>query len=346
MFQRFARRSRQRKPAEQPSGKPFPISRRSCSQSLLRASQSLLLLFLQSSSCDRFGIPPTRLLVRQTFSLLSVVWPALRFLCKWKWRRLSSSARLTQTTRFGCRTVGHRNGGQTAGETHAHPSREFAVGPSSQQKGAKETKELIVLNSLILDCRLTAGALSKEASSQVWPRWLPTGRHQQISERLFCSLPKAHGHHFFHHVHVFTDGSVDFDEAQSSSPFPPSALSAGFSGVVFVACGNELLFLGAFWSPLFQQFSQCKTPSASQRLRLKLAAVAGTLKLFGNTLARHRVGLTIHADCPFAIQATKGLCSSKACSFDTDLTRKNFVLLAQHIPIDIIHVSAHQGEHR
>ena len=33
--QRFARRSRQRKPAEQPSGKLFPISRRSCSQSPL-----------------------------------------------------------------------------------------------------------------------------------------------------------------------------------------------------------------------------------------------------------------------------------------------------------------------
>ena len=112
-------------------------------------------------------------------------------------------------------------------------------------------------------------------------------------------------------------------------------------GVVFVACGKELLFLGAFWSPLFQQFSQCKTPSASQA---ELAAVAGTLKLFGDTLARHRVGLTIHADCLFAIQATKGLCASKACSVLTDLTRKDFVLLSLHIPIDIIHVSAHQGD--
>ena len=54
----------------------------------------------------------------------------------------------------------------------------------------------------------------------------------------FCSLPEAHDHHLVHHVHVFTDGSVDFDEAQSSSPLPPSALSAGFSGVVFVACGK------------------------------------------------------------------------------------------------------------
>ena len=80
----------------------------------------------------------------------------------------------------------------------------------------------------------------------------------------FYSLPKAHDHHLVHHVHVFKDGSVDLDEAQSSSPFPPSALSAGFSGVVFVACGNELHFLGAFWSSLFQQFSQCKNPSASQ----------------------------------------------------------------------------------
>ena len=157
----------------------------------------------------------------------------------------------------------------------------------------------------------------------------------------FCSLPKAHDHHLVHHVHVFTDGSVDFDEAQSSSPFPPSALSAGFSGVVSVACGKELLFLGALWSPLFQQFSQCKNPSASQA---EFAAVAGTLKFFGNTLARHRVGLTIHADCLFAIQATKGLCSSKTCSALTDLTRKDFVLLSQHILIDIIHVSAHQGD--
>ena len=109
---------------------------------------------------------------------------------------------------------------------------------------------------------------------------------------------------------MFTDGSVDFDEVQSSSPVPPWALSGGFSGVVFVACGEELLFLGAFWSPLSQHFSQCKTPSASQA---ELAEVASTLKLFGSILARHRVGLTIHADCLFAIQATKGLCASKAC---------------------------------
>ena len=52
----------------------------------------------------------------------------------------------------------------------------------------------------------------------------------------------------------------------------------------------------------------------------------------------------IHADCLIAIQATKGLCASKACSVLTDLTRKDFVLLSQHIPIDIIHVSAHQGD--
>ena len=99
--------------------------------------------------------------------------------------------------------------------------------------------------------------------------------------------------------------------------------------------------LGCLLVPSFQQFSQCKTPSASQA---ELAAVASTLKLFGNTLARHRVGLTIHADCLFAIQATKGLCASKACSVLTDLTRKDFVLLSQYIPIDTIHVSAHQGD--
>ena len=99
---------------------------------------------------------------------------------------------------------------------------------------------------------------------------------------------------------MFTDGSVDFDDAQSSSPLPTSAFSAGFSGVVFVACGKELLFLGAFWSP------------SLSAVQAELAAVAGTLKLFDNTLARQRVGLTIHADCMFAIFATIGLCSSKA----------------------------------
>ena len=60
--------------------------------------------------------------------------------------------------------------------------------------------------------------------------------------------------------------------------------------------------------------------------------------------ARHRVGLTVHADCLFAIQATNGLSASKACSVLTDLTGKDFVLLSQHISIDIIHVSAHQGD--
>ena len=181
------------------------------------------------------------------------------------------------------------------GEAHAHPSREFVVGPFSQE-GAKETKELIILSSLIPDCRPTVGALSREFSLYD-PRNLlsfQVAAHRGTPADLweaFCSLPKAHDHHLVHHALVFTDGSVDFDEAQSSSPLPPSALSAGFSGVVFV-------FLGAFWSPLFQQFSHCKSPSASQA---ELAAVAGTLKLFGNTLARHRVGLTIHADCQFAI---------------------------------------------
>ena len=52
----------------------------------------------------------------------------------------------------------------------------------------------------------------------------------------------------------------------------------------------------------------------------------------------------MHAVCLFAIQATKGLCSSKACSALTDHARKHFVLLAEHIPIDIKHVSAHQGD--
>ena len=99
--------------------------------------------------------------------------------------------------------------------------------------------------------------------------------------------------------------------------------------------------MGAFLSPLSQHFSQCKTPSASQA---ELAAIVSTLKLFGNILARHRVGLTFHADCLFAFQATKGLCASKACPVLADLTRKDFVLLSQHILIDIIHVSAHHGD--
>ena len=44
---------------------------------------------------------------------------------------------------------------------------------------------------------------------------------------------------------------------------------------------------------LFQQFSHCKNPSASQ---VELAEGASTLKHFVNTLARHRVSLTIHLD--------------------------------------------------
>ena len=148
------------------------------------------------------------------------------------------------------------------------------------------------------DCLLTAGNLFREASLHD-PRSLPSfAQVAALSERLSCSLPEAHDDHLVHHVHVFTDGSVDFDEARPSSLVPPSALSAGFSGVVFVACGEEILFLGAFWSPLSQHFSQCKTPSASQA---ELAAVASTLKFFGSILARHRVDLTIHADCFSAI---------------------------------------------
>ena len=157
-----------------------------------------------------------------------------------------------------------------------------------RKKGAKETKELIVLSSLIPDCRLTAGNLFREASLHD-PRsilsFAQVAAHRGTPTDLweaFCSLPEAHDHHLVLHVHGFTDGSVDFDEAQSSSPVPPSALSAGFSGVVFVACGEELLFLGAFCSPLFQHFSQWKTPSASQA---KLAAVASTPELFGGALA-------------------------------------------------------------
>ena len=109
------------------------------------------------------------------------------------------------------------------------------------KKRAKETRELIVLNSLIPDCRLTGGTLSREASLHD-PRSLPSfaqvAAHRGTAAdfwEAFCSLPKEHDHHLVHHVHVFTDGSVDFGEAQSSSPFPPSALSAGFSGVVLVA---------------------------------------------------------------------------------------------------------------
>ena len=151
---------------------------------------------------------------------------------------------------FGCRTGGHRDRGRTDGETHANSRREFAVGPFSQE-GAKETKELLVLSSLIPDCRLTAGNLFREASLHD-PRSIPSfaqvAAHRGTPTDLweaFCSLPEAHDHHLVHHVHVFTDGSVDFDETQSSSPVPPSALGAGFSGVVFVACGEELLF----WVP-------------------------------------------------------------------------------------------------
>ena len=231
---------------------------------------------------------------------------------------------------------------RTARETHANPRREFAVGPFSKE-------------GLIPDCRFTAANLFGEASLYD-PRSLPSfaqvAAHRGTPTDLweaFCSLPEAHDHHLVHHVHVFTDGSVDFDEAQSSSLLPPSALSAGFPGVVFVACGKELLFLGAFWSPLFQHFSQCKTPSASQA---ELAAVAGTLKLFGNTLARHRVGLTSQFMETVCLQFRprkvcvhpKRLCATKTCSVLTHFTRKDFVLLSQHLPIDIIHVSAHQGD--
>ena len=70
-----------------------------------------------------------------------------------------------------------------------------------RKKGAKETKELIVLSSLIPDCRLTAGALFREASLHD-PRSLPSfaqvAAHRGTPADLweaFCSLPKAHDHH-------------------------------------------------------------------------------------------------------------------------------------------------------
>ena len=54
-----------------------------------------------------------------------------------------------------------------------------------------------------------------------------------------------------------------------------------------------------------------------------------------------------HVESHTALQRSRtkwDLCSSKACSALTDHTRKDFVLLAQHVPIDIIHVSAHHGD--
>ena len=79
------------------SESPQGISRRSCSQNLPRASQTLLLLFLRSSSCDRSGIPQTRLLAPRTSSLPSAAWSS-RTRRKWKSRLLSASARLLWTT--------------------------------------------------------------------------------------------------------------------------------------------------------------------------------------------------------------------------------------------------------
>ena len=73
---------------------------------------------------------------------------------------------------FGCRAAGRRGGGRAVGETHACQNREFTAG-AFPQKGAKETKELIVLNSLIPDCRLTARALSRDASLHD-PKYLPS----------------------------------------------------------------------------------------------------------------------------------------------------------------------------
>ena len=246
---------------------PDEVTHRICPA---RAKPSFF-LFLQSSSCDRSGIPDE---VARSSDLFSAI------------RRVVFSTSLGPRD-FGCRTAGHRNGGRTAGEAHAYPRREFAVGPFSQ-KGAKETKELSVLSSLIPDCRLTAGALFREASVHdprnlpSSARWLPTGGHQQISGRLCVLSRKRMITTWFITFVCSRMGVLTSDEAQSLFAVPTFGIECWFLWSCFVACGKELLFLGAFWSPLFQHFSQCKTPSASQA---GLAAVAGTLMLFGNALA-------------------------------------------------------------
>ena len=143
---------------------------------------------------------------------------------------------------------------------------------------------------------------------RVLPRWLPTGAHQQISGKFVCSLPKAHDHTWSTTFTYSRMGVFTTMEAQPSTPLPPLR---SYSSLV-----------------PFGPLSFSSSVNARIRQRLKQSSLR----------------LTIHADCLFAVQASEGLCSSKASSALTIHTRTDFVLLAQHIPIDIIHVSAHQGD--
>ena len=239
-----------------PSGRPSPIFRRSCSLSQPRTSQSML------PPCSARAALATGLGYRRRG--YSSVRP---FLCY----PSCGLPRLGTCPLSGFYANGNGNAPVQAPASLGHPRfRMSSIQTENSQlvpfrkKRSKEAKELIVLNSLIPDCLPHSRSFVQRgifARSQMLTEFCPGGCPLW---EVFCSLPKAHDHHLVHRVHVFADGSVDYDEAQPSSPLPPSALSAGFSRVVFVACGKELPFLGAFWSPLFQHFSQCKNPSASQ----------------------------------------------------------------------------------
>ena len=144
----------------------------------------MLHLFRQSSSCGRSGIPPTSLLVRQTLSLLSVVRSSQAWHLPPSFSVSSSGdvgdgsygngnapgqalkASLTASLRhrdFGGRTDG-QPGEVEQLERLLHTQTENSQLVPFRTKRAKEAKELIVLDSLIPDCRLTAGVLSREAA--------------------------------------------------------------------------------------------------------------------------------------------------------------------------------------
>ena len=103
---------------------------------------------------------------------------------------------------------GNEGGGRAAGEALAQPSPRFTVSAFSQ-KG--EAQEMIALDDLIPDCRLTAGVLSREAHLHD-PRCLPS--FAQVAARkgtpadlleAFHSFPKAHDYDSVYHAHAVTD---------------------------------------------------------------------------------------------------------------------------------------------
>ena len=106
------------------------------------------------------------------------------------------------------RDVGQRGGGRAAGEALAQPSPRSTVSAFSQ-KG--EAQEMIALDDLIPDCRLTAGVLFRAAYMHD-PRCLPSSA--QVSARkgtpagllvAFHSFPKAHDYDSVYHAHVVAD---------------------------------------------------------------------------------------------------------------------------------------------